>query len=289
LTVDLIDAKRKKKKGKSTKRKKIVNNNNFKIQKVTTTTTPIPTIETLTDQQPKISESDERPAYVPGDILDKLGKSKNDVTSFIKNFKPAGVEKDGETLKYITEDGAISGNIEFANAEGLSCTPKLKVERVQASGHLIWPACQKVKRCGGCCILPYQECKPDKFKTEFQYFFQIPYDGSYPTKAIKRKLEHHESCKCQCRTSPDDCLPTQTFNSNHCQCECKSAPTKCSANKVWSHHSCGCVCADKQRACLKLSSKMIWDEEKCQCVCTKKPSVCVRRGRILDMSDCRCK
>jgi len=287
LTFDLVDAKRKKK-GKSTKRKKIVNNNNFKVNEIpTTTTTAIPAIETPTEKRP-VTQKSNRPVYVPVDILEKLGKSKNDVTSFIKNFNPAGVEKEGETLKFITKGGAISEDIKFASPDNLACTPRMKIERIEAVGHIMWPACEKVMRCGGCCILPYQECKPVKFREETQYFFKIPYDGA-PTQSVKRTLKHHESCSCQCRTSPKDCFPTQTFNANHCQCECKSAPTVCPADKTWSYHTCGCVCKDKQRACLKLSSKMIWDENKCQCFCTKNPNVCKQRGRILDMSDCRCK
>ncbi|XP_066930609.1 uncharacterized protein [Clytia hemisphaerica] len=283
------DAKKKKKKKTKKNKKIIIDNFN---RRTTTTTTTTATTQNLPTELP-ITESPELPKdegpqiYVPGDILDKLSNAQNDVTSFVKSFKPVGVQQKGNVLSYIT-GGESNEVIKWASTSDTGCKPREKLECIEENSYLVWPGIQKVMRCGECCVLPGQVCKPTKKRKEYQYFFKIPSDGS-PCVPIKRELTHHEACECQCRISPKNCTQEQTFNKHHCQCECNLKPQPCPPGKSWSYHTCGCACNDKERACLKLSRKMIWDDRNCECVCNKEKEACTERGKLLDMSDCRCK
>ena len=60
---------------------------------------------------------------------------------------------------------------------GIECKPREKLECIKENNYLVWPGVQKVMRCGECCLLPRQVCKPTRTSKEYQYFFKIPSDG----------------------------------------------------------------------------------------------------------------
>ena len=73
------------------------------------------------------------------------------------------------------------------------CTPRLKVEKVRELGVFMFPRCEKVPRCGGCCQLPNHICVPIEEKKVKVGTFRIGQSKCYyihRVHGLDRKFKH---------------------------------------------------------------------------------------------------
>lgn len=272
----LVDGKRKKKKGSKKK----------KSNKITNTVFPVKPEGPTDIKKPKVTlpiTQKETLEYIPPKILARL-KGVNDVASFIKEFKPAGVETEGEVLKYITDGKTVQMDIK--DEQDVNCKPRMKIEKIPPrAGYFTWPICEKVNRCGGCCGGPNRICEMVAYKNVTKTVLRLSYSTGIATPDQTQSV-HHTKCACNCRIKERDCLPSQTFDAENCQCICKTKQRVCGPKHFWSNKICGCKCALLPVNCS--SWKKEWSDQECGCVCIKKPEACATRNKTLDRNTCKC-
>ena len=59
-----------------------------------------------------------------------------------------------------------------------------------------------------------------------------------------RRIERHETSKCECRFNSSVCNNKQRWNDDKCRCECKELIDKgvCDKGFIWNHSNCECEC-----------------------------------------------
>ena len=80
------------------------------------------------------------------------------------------------------------------------------VKLTLSNQRLLFFACCRVARCGGCCSHDLLECQPNETETRSMFVFhwtiseqgQIQYQGKKPV-----ELEVHKSCRCGCKIKPE--------------------------------------------------------------------------------------
>merc|ERR1719244_1889076 len=113
------------------------------------------------------------------------------------------------------------------------------------SSTVVFPACTRLDRCGGCCSHPLLDCLPTKVEMVNKTVTVIQLDTQTDRQEVVT-LTNHLSCGCQCRTRPEDCSTRQHYLASECRCECSNrldrARCQQMKDKVWDSANCQCVC-----------------------------------------------
>ena len=79
---------------------------------------------------------------------------------------------------------------------------------------------------------------------------------------MKKDIEWHETCKCNCKLDACVCINKQRWDEDKCRCEYTELIDKDICNKGF-----------------------IWNSSKCECECDKSCDFC----EYLDSENCKCK
>ncbi|XP_015114771.1 vascular endothelial growth factor A isoform X2 [Diachasma alloeum] len=132
-----------------------------------------------------------------------------------------------------------------------------------------YPACTRIKRCGGCCGHPSLSCQPVTNETRNFEVHVAKVTGHnkmrYSHKEIVT-LEEHTSCKCRCRIQAEHCTDKQQYVRDECRCRCRNSDeeTKCTISnktKLWDPDGCVCLCRNIQEC----NTGYYFDQNTCRC------------------------
>ncbi|XP_066921863.1 vascular endothelial growth factor A-like [Clytia hemisphaerica] len=201
----------------------------------------------------------------------------------IKNPKRSYLKKRGNLfLGNLLDDVAP-----LAYGSPRPCVPKetvYTIPHVPARDRYI-PDCLNVTRCGGCCssfkTSADMECVADQTESKMARVYHFDkFTGGYSQKVIP--YVNHKSCKCQCKTQPEDCNLQQTYDPNHCKCNCNIKSATCPKFMEWSVLACQCKCKPPSTPCAPTHA---WNDQTCQCDCI--PRACAQ-GYGFDVKKCTC-
>ncbi|KAI4495983.1 hypothetical protein M0802_008198 [Mischocyttarus mexicanus] len=201
----------------------------------------------------------------------RIAQQINAITSYEEFLKFINVPEEQK----IQLAGRIGVNEEKSNAERpkpAGCIPELQTVSLRPENKLstfYYPACTRVKRCGGCCSHHLLSCQPNEIETRnFEVIVsELTSDSGvvYKNKEII-PVEEHTKCSCECKVKPEHCNEKQSYKKNECRCVCvnNDEENKCKANKnvkIWDSGTCTCACRDSE-VC---STGSYFDNNTCRC------------------------
>lgn len=160
--------------------------------------------------------------------------------------------------------------------EFAKCMPESTVVRVVKNPEpstIYFPACIRVKRCGGCCQNSLLACEPTANNT---IYYEITATTiNYSTEnhkpfrfknAIIVPIEEHTACRCVCAIKETDCNSNQMYKPEECRCQCKNLDEKenCkagNAKKTWNPELCICQCQEVEQC----PTNFYFDPNTCSC------------------------
>jgi len=106
----------------------------------------------------------------------------------------------------------LRGRLELA--EGAGCRPAEQVVELRLPGNtstqseLLFPACTRVLRCGGCCSHPLLSCQPTQSST-VELVVLVLDPAMMQDRREVVQVEEHTDCSCDCRVQARHCNPRQ--------------------------------------------------------------------------------
>ena len=141
------------------------------------------------------------------------------------------------------------------------CKTRPQVVNVNGDEPVFFPFSIETSKCSGSCNninYPYAKiCVPDVVKNLNVKVFNLMSRANET-----RRMEWHETCKCECTFGANICNNKQHWNKSKCRCECKELIDKgvCDKEFIWNPSNCEFEC---DKAC------DVWEYlvyENCKCI-----------------------